>query len=42
MLQSSVQLKLECEVVWVLSHFALTAFKSHGNLDVHSDLVELN
>ena len=40
-LQSSVQLKSACEVVWVLSHFALTALKSHGNPDVHNDLVEL-
>jgi len=41
-LQGSVQLKSECEVVWVRSYFALTAFKSHGNPNVHNDLVELN
>ena len=40
-LQSSVQLKSACEVVCVLSHFVLTALKSHGNPDVHNDLVEL-
>ena len=40
-LQSSVQLKSACEVVWVFSHFVLTALKSHGNPDVCNDLVEL-
>ena len=40
-LQSSVQLKSACEVVQVLSHFVLTALKSHGNADVRNDLVEL-
>ena len=36
-----MQLKSECEDVWVLSHFAPTALKIRGNPDVHNDLVEL-
>ena len=40
-LYCKVVTKSECEVVWVLSHFALTALKSHSNPDVHNDLVEL-